>query len=329
MTVGRRTALALLPSLTGAVRGATAASDAGAAGYPDRPVRVVVPLTAGGSVDLLTRALARRLSEDFGQPVVIENKPGGTTVIGAQLVARAAPDGYTLLSGSSSVELNRVLMPRLPYDPQRDLTPVALLATIPFVLVVNAGLPVRSLTDLVAHARANPGALSYASYGAGGPGHLSGELFNRMAGVDTLHVPYPGIPPALVDVIAGRVSMIFSTFPLALPEIASGRLRALAVTSAERVPALPDVPTAQEAGLAGYESSGWNVLHAPGGAASAVVERLNAAVIQALADRALRAVLTDQGFVVAPPLTPGGVRAFTVAAVGRWERVIQEAGIRL
>ncbi|WP_424138850.1 Bug family tripartite tricarboxylate transporter substrate binding protein [Roseomonas chloroacetimidivorans] len=327
--IGRRAGLGLFGAGLAAWKGEGSARAASEEAYPTRPIRVVVPLTAGGSVDLLTRAIAPQISAILGQPLVIENRPGGTTVIGTQLVTRAEPDGYTLLSASSSVELNKFLMRSLPYDPQRDLTPVAQLASIPFVLVVHPQVPVKNLAELIAYARAHPGEVAYASYGIGGPGHLSGELFNRMTGVDTLHVPYLGIPPALVDVIAGRVSMIFSTFPLALPEITNGRLRALAVTSTERVDMLPGVPTLSEAGIPGFESSGWNVLYAPAGTSAAVVMRLNEAITKVLSEASTKEILKTQGFVVAPPRSPDEVKAVMVDLARKWERVIRDAGISL
>jgi len=328
MRTTRRAAFTLFSVGVGApqMRGRRALADPS---FPNRPIRLVVPFVAGGSVDLMTRGVGQQLSKDFGQAVVVENRPGGTTVIGTQFVARAAPDGYTLLSGGGNVELNRYLMPSLPYDPERDLVAVAHLNTVPFVLLVNSRLPVASLPELIAHARAHPGELTYASFGIGGSGHLSGELFNRMAGADTLHVPYAGNPPALMDVAAGRVSMMFCTIPVAQPEIASGRVRALAVTSAERLQALPHVPTLSEAGLPGYESTSWTVVYAPKGTPEAIIERLNTMLVRTISSPAMIRLFESQGFVVAPPRTPEEVSVMAQAMARKWEQVIRTAGIRL
>lgn len=224
--------------------------------YPNRPVRLVVPFVPGGSVDILNRAFAQALSRELGQSVVVENRPGGTTTIGTAYVARSAPDGYTLLAGGDNVELNRYLMAQLPYDPDRDLLPVMQLADVPYLLIVNPAVPARTLGELIAHARANPGKLTYASFGIGGGGHLSGELLCHMAGIEALHVPYPGNPPALIDVVAGRVSMMFCTIPVAQGELQAGRVVPIAISSATRVKALPEVPTLSEAGCRGTNRRG-------------------------------------------------------------------------
>lgn len=297
--------------------------------FPNRPIRLVVPYVAGGSVDLMTRGVGHQLSRELGHPVVVDNRPGATTVIGTQFVARAAPDGYTLLSGGSNVELNRYLMPSLPYDAERDLTAIAHLNDVPFVLLVNSGLPVASLSELVAYARARPGDVTYASFGIGGSGHLSGELFNSMSGVDTLHVPYAGNPPALLDVAARRISMMFCTIPVANPEIASGRVRALAVTSMERLKALPNVPTLSEAGLPGYESTSWTVIYARRGTPETIIERLNMAFVRAIGSPEMIQLFENQGFVVASPREPEAVATMVRAKARKWAQVIESAGIKL
>ena len=297
--------------------------------YPDRPVRLVVPFIAGGSVDILNRVFARALGQQLGQPVVVENRPGGTTSIGTAFVARAAPDGHTLLGGGDSVELNRYLMASLPYDPDRDLVPIQQLADVPYLLVLHPSVPVRTLAELIAHARANPRALSYASFGVGGGGHLAGELLCSMAGIEALHVPYPGNPPALLDVVAGRVSMMFCTIPVAQPELRSGHVRALAVSTAERVKALPAVPTVSEAGLPGYECAGTMVLYAPSGVAEPIQGRLLAATRTALAAPEVAQLLEEQGFVLAPPRDPAATRAHVREHAARLSEVIRSAGIRL
>ncbi len=296
--------------------------------WPDRPVRLVVPFVPGGSVDILNRAFAQALTRQLGQPVVVENRPGGTTTIGTAFVARAAPDGYTLLAGSDSVEVNRYLMAELPYDPDRDLTPILQLADVPYLLVVNAGLPLRSLSDIIAFGRANPGRLTYASFGIGGGGHLAGELLCMMGGFEALHVPYPGNPPALLDVAAGRVAMMFCTIPVAQPELRSGRVRAIALSSSGRVPALPEVPTVAQAGLLGYECTGSMVLYVPAGVPPALQARLLEASRAAMRDADLITLLESQGFVLTPPQDPAAARAHIKAQGERLAEVIRRAGIR-
>lgn len=322
MRLTRRTALALAPAL--AVPRARAQGQ-----YPDRAIRLVVPFVPGGSVDLLARAVAQVLSPRLGQGVVVDNRPGGTTVVGTSFVARAAGDGYTLLCGGDSVELNRFLMPSLPYDPDRDLVPVLQLADVPYVLICNSTLPFRSLAGLVAYARQHPGELTYASFGIGGAGHLCGELLNRMAGIETLHVPYPGNPPALLDVAAGRVAFMFCTIPVAQPEIQNGRVRPLAMSSAGRVPVLGQVPTVAEAGLPGYESTAQITLYAPAGVPAPIIGRLSEVTREAMADAAFVRLLEQQGFVLSPPRDPAATRTHIKTHAAKWAGVIAAAGIRL
>jgi tripartite-type tricarboxylate transporter receptor subunit TctC len=297
--------------------------------YPDRPVRLVVPFIAGGSVDILNRVFARALGQQLGQPVVVENRPGGTTSIGTAYVARALPDGYTLLGGGDSVELNRYLMPSLPYDPDRELTPIQQLAEVPYLLIVHPAVPAESLTELIAYARAHPGRLTYASFGIGGGGHLAGELLCSMAGIEALHIPYPGNPPALLDVVAGRVSMMFCTIPVAQPELQAGHVRAIALSAAERVKALPEVPTLAEAGLPGYECTGTMVLYAPSGVPEPIQARLLASTRAALTAPEVVQLLEGQGFVLAPPRDPAATRTHIKAQAARLAEVIRTARIQL
>jgi tripartite-type tricarboxylate transporter receptor subunit TctC len=326
MPVSRRAALGLAPALAGLAAARPAAAEAD---YPNRPIRLVVPFIAGGSVDLLSRAVAQALGRELGQTIVVENRPGGTTVIGTTYVARAAPDGYTLLSGGDSVELNRYLMPALPYDPERDLVPILHLADVPYVLLVNRRLPVQSLRELIAYAKARPGELTYASFGIGGAGHLSGELLASMAGIEMLHIPYAGNPPALIDVVAGRVAMMFCTIPVALPELQSGRVRPIAMSSPQRVPVLGEVPTLAEAGLPGYDSTSQMVLYAPRAVPPGIIRRINAATREAMADPDLARLLDAQGFVLARPGSPEETAAQIREHSGKWAEVIRAAGIRL
>lgn len=297
--------------------------------YPDRPIRLVVPFVPGGSVDILNRAFARALGQQLGQPVVVENRPGGTTSIGTAYVARAVPDGYTLLGGGDSVELNRYLMASLPYDPDHDLVPILQVADVPYLLIVHPTVPARSLAELIAYAKANPGRLTYASFGIGGGGHLSGELLCRLAGIEALHIPYPGNPPALIDVVAGRVSMMFCTIPVAQQEVRAGHVRPIAMSSLARVPAMPEVPTCAEAGLPGYDSTGQMTLYAPRAVSPAIITRLVDASRAALATPALVQLLDAQGFVLAPPRDAAATLAHIKAHAARLAEVIHAAGIRL
>lgn len=315
--------------LAGSAALASVPARAQEAPYPNRPVRLVVPFVPGGSVDILNRAFAQALGRELGQPVVVENRPGGTTTIGTAFVARSAPDGYTLLAGGDNVELNRYLMAQLPYDPDRDLLPVMQLADVPYLLIVHPSVPARSLRALIALAKAEPGRLTYASFGIGGGGHLSGELLCHMAGIEALHVPYPGNPPALIDVAAGRVSMMFCTIPVAQGELQSGRVIPIAISSAKRVRALPEVPTLSEAGLAGYESTGQMILYAPRAVPEAVLRRLAEATPAAMAAPELVALLERQGFVLTPPQDLEATRTQIKAKAARMAEVIRAAGIRL
>lgn len=323
--IDRRT---LLMAATGAALAGRGARGQGG-GYPDRPVRVVVGYAPGGGVDIVARLLAEPLRVALGQPLIVENRPGASAMIGAQAVARAAPDGHTLLmAAAGEIAANPALFKqRMTYDPARELAPVSLVATVPNVLVVNPRVPVRTPAELVAHARANPGKLSYASSGIGNPQHLAGELLNRMAGADILHVPYRGAAPALTDVAAGRVTMNFSSLGPALPLIQDGKLRAVAVTSRERMPQLPEVPALAEApGLAEYELLNWFGLFAPAATPAPVVARLHETVTAALRDPGLAAKLAEQG-AIPRAMGPAELRAFAEAETRKFTRIIEDANI--
>src|SRR5438552_13835540 len=246
-------------------------SGASAQTYPTRPIRLVVPFPAGGTTDILAREVGQRLSMTLGQPVVIDNRPGAAGNIGADLVAKSAPDGYTLLMGTVGTHaINASLYAKMPYDHVKDFAPIILVAGVPNVLVVNPSLPVNSVQELIAYAKANPGKLNFASSGPGTSIHLSGELFKVMAGVQMTHVPYKGSAPALQDLLGGQVQLMFDNLPPSLPHIKAGKLRALAVTSVARSPALPDVPTIAESGLPGFEASSWFGILVPAGTPSAI-----------------------------------------------------------
>src|SRR5512144_2335881 len=260
------------------------AAGAWAQDYPTKPIRIVVPFPPGGATDLLARAVAQRLTEKWGQAVLVDNRPGAGGNIGSELVAKSAPDGYTLEMGTVGTHsINASLYAKMPYDHVKDFVPIILVAGVPNVLVVNPALPVNSVQELVAYAKANPGKLNFASSGNGTSIHLSGELFKVMAGVQMTHVPYKGSAPALQDLIGGQVQLMFDNLPPSLPQIKAGKLRALAVTTATRSPALPDLPTIAESGLPGFEASSWFGIVAPAGTPPAIVAKLNAEVAKWLA----------------------------------------------
>src|SRR6202171_5945928 len=257
---------------------AFAASQASAQNYPSRSITVVVPFPAGGSADTLARLIGAQLSESLGQAVVVENKPGAGGNLGTDAVAKAAPDGYTLLLTPSSIAIAPALYAKLPFDPIKDFAPVTLVGSIPMVVVVYPEFPPKTLLELIALAKAKPGEISYASAGNGSTNHLAVELFKIKTGIDMLHVPYRGNPLAVVDVIAGRVPVFFDFVLTGLPHVREGKVRALAVTGAHRPPVLPDVPTVAEAGVPGFEASTWFGVYAPAGTKPAIVQKLNAEI---------------------------------------------------
>jgi len=251
------------------------AAGAAAQSYPARPIRLVVAQSAGGNADFIARAYAQRLAERFGQQIVVDNRPGGAGIIGSEIVARAVPDGYTLLLAPTGFSINPALYAKLPFDPQRDFTAVSLLAISYAVVVVNPQSAVRTIADLIALAKAKPGQLHFASSGVAAATHLAGELFNAMAGVNIVHVAYKGAPPALVDLMAGRVAVMFASPPSALPLVRGGRLRAIATTGSKRAFYLPELPTVAESGVPGYENTIWQALLAPARTPAGVVTRLH------------------------------------------------------
>jgi tripartite-type tricarboxylate transporter receptor subunit TctC len=300
------------------------------AGFPDRPVRIVVPFAPGGGVDIVARLLAEPMRAALGQPVVVENRGGAGGQLGAQAVAKGPADGYTvLLASAGEIAVAPSLYGKaLPYDPARDLVPITLVVRVPNLLVVSSSVPARSAADLVELAKRRPGALSYASSGVGNLQHLNGELLNRLAGVDTVHVPYRGTGSTLADVAAGRVSMTFAGAPALLPLIRDGQLRPLGVTSRARVPGLPDIPAlAETPALAAYELVNWYGLFAPAGAPAEARERLHAAAAAALRDPELVRKLAEQG-AEAAPMAPDAFRAFVAAETEKLAKLIRDADIR-
>ena len=296
--------------------------------YPSRPVRWVSPWPPGGANDIFSRALAQKLQDAFGQPVVVDNRPGAAGAIGTEHVAKSPADGYVLTLGSSPTHaIAPSLNPALPYDPLRDFTAVTLVAVVPNVLVVNPALPAKSVRELVALAKAKPGSLNFGSAGNGTSQHLSAELFKVMAGVDMVHVPYKGTAPALADLLAGQVQLAFDNVPALLPHIQSGKLRALAVTPAARSQALPDLPTVAEAGLPGYDASVWFGVFVPAGTPRPVVNRLHGEIAKALAAPDLKARMASMGAEVSG-LGPDEFRDFWRREIPKWADVVKAANIK-
>ncbi|HEY1361585.1 MAG TPA: tripartite tricarboxylate transporter substrate binding protein [Xanthobacteraceae bacterium] len=296
--------------------------------YPSRPVTLIAPWPAGGAVDTLCRIFAARLTERLGKSVIVENRPGAGSVLGVAAAARAAPDGYTLvMAGSAALATTVTIYRALPYDPTRDFVPLALITRIPFVLVVNPSLPVRSVTELLALARKDPGRLSYASGGPGSPHHLFTELLKRMSGIEMLHVPYKGSAPALNDVVAGQVPLMLGDVVASLPLVAAGKVRALAVSSTARIPSAPEIPTIAESGVPGYEGVGWVMIVAPAHTPEPIVGRLHAELrsIAALPEIQQQMIALGTLPVDSPP--PDAQQRFIAAEIVRWSEVVKLAGI--
>ena len=304
-----------------------AAPIAGAQGYPNRALRIVVPAAAGGTIDILTRALSVRLAEGLGQPVVVENRAGAGTNIGMESVARAAPDGYTLLMGGVTIATNPSLYAKLSFDPGKDLAPVSLVVSSGNVLVVNPALPVKSVKELIEYARAHPGQLNYGSPSTGSTPHLAGELFGALTGTKLVHVPYKGAALGLNDLIAGRLQLSFDNLPPSIAHIKGGRLRALAVTSAQRSALLPEVPTMIESGIAGFDVAAWFGLLAPAGTPREAIQRVHAETLKALQTADMRERLTQLGFEIVGS-TPEAFADLIRAETVRWAKIISESGAR-
>jgi tripartite-type tricarboxylate transporter receptor subunit TctC len=297
--------------------------------YPSKPIRLVVPFPAGGVTDIMARDLGQQVAEAWGQTVLVENRGGANGAIGSELVAKAKPDGYTLLVGTTGTHaINPGLYPKLPYDAIKDFAPVALLGNVTNVLVVHPSLPAKSVADLIALAKSKPGALTYASSGNGSSQHLSAELFKSMTGTDITHIQYKGAGPALTDVVGGQVSLTFTGMSATLPYIQNGRLRVLGVTTAKRSPALPQVPTIAEEGLRGYESNNWVGLFAPASTPADIVRKLNAEAVRIQGTPAVMSRLAAQGAEFAPN-TPEAFGAFQRAEVAKWGKVIKDTGARI
>lgn len=301
---------------------ATLGLPAAHAAFPEKPVKLVVPFSAGGGADLIARTLAVELAKELGQPVIVENKPGAGTIIGSDLVAKSAPDGYTLLVSSIAHSVNPTLADKLPYSTERDFMPVAMTVRSPNVLVVRADSPFKTVKDIVDAAKANPNKLTYASPGNGTSSHLAGALFEDLAKVRLQHVAYKGSAQALTDLLGGQTDILFGTSGSVGGFIESGKLRALAVTSLTRSTAYPSVPTMVEAGVAGYATEGWYGIHAPAGTPAAVIDRLNAAVRKATTTEFFKSKLVHEGMVVQTG-TPAEYESYVRAEIARWSKLVK------
>jgi len=306
-----------------------ASSAAFAQDYPKRQIVMVVPFAAGGSTDLVARLLAQKLTEQMGVNVIVENRAGAGGNIGAAAVAKAEPDGYTVLYGTISTHtLNPLMAKRSAYDPVKDFEPVALVGSIPNVMIVHPGVPAKDVKELIAAAKADPSKYSYASSGVATPLHLSGEMFNRMAGTQMAHVPYRGAGPAMNDLIAGQVPVMFDNLPTSVEQIKAGKARALGVTTKERVSQMPDIPTLHEQGLTGYETYSWQALFAPAKTPKPIVDKLNAEVVKALKDPALIKRLDELTMTVTPS-TPDGLAKHVAEQLATWGPITKATGVQI
>jgi tripartite-type tricarboxylate transporter receptor subunit TctC len=305
-----------------------AASMAHAQGYPAKPIRFISPYPPGGAVDILARYLGQHLHEAVGQPVIVENRAGGSGIVGTAAVAKAPPDGYTILMGSSGpIAVNPSLFADLPYDTLRDLAPVTMVAIIPSILAVHPSIPVQSVKQLIAFAKSHPGKLNFSSSGNGGSGHLAGEMFNVMAGVRMTHIPYRGTGPSVIGLMTGEVSLSFENMLALLPYVKEGRVRGLAVTSAKRSQAAPDLPTVAESGLPGYAAGPWFSIWAPANTPKDIVTTLNREFVKILKrPDVVKRLSTDGGDVVTG--TPEDLAEFTRTEIRSWARVVKEASIK-
>jgi tripartite-type tricarboxylate transporter receptor subunit TctC len=299
-----------------------------AAAYPARPIRLIVPFAPGGSNDIMARLAGQKLSESLGTQIVVDNRAGGSGIIGTDIAAKAAPDGYTLLMMSLTFAVNPSLYSKLPYDTEKDLAPVTLVASAPLMLVVHPSIPAKSVQELIAYAKANPGKLNFGSGGPGTTPHLAGEMLKMTAGMRMTHVPYKGGGPALNDLIGGQIQLMLENIPSTLPHAKSGRLRSLAVSGLKRSPLVPDLPTLDEAGLKGYEIVGWNGLFVPSGTPRQIVTRLHGDIAKALAQPDVKERLATMG---AEPVgnSPEEFRAFVKAEIVKWAKVVKAAGLKV
>jgi tripartite-type tricarboxylate transporter receptor subunit TctC len=320
----RRHVLALAAALAG---GAALPLHAQSPAWPDKPIKLVVGYAAGGATDVIARIVGTRLGEQLGQPVIVDNRAGANSNLGAELVARSPADGYTLYVFTIANTINASLYDKLGYDPLKDFEPIGLMAKIPNILVVNEKLPIRTVADYIRFAKDAPDGITFASSGSGSSIHLSGEMFKMTARLRMLHVPYRGSAPAINDLLGGQVQSMFDNTPSALPHVRGGKLRAIAITSAQRSPLLPDVPTLAESGFPGFDVQSWFGLAAPAGTPRAVVNRINSELGKVLASPDIRDRLVNLAATPSPG-TPEAFRSFTVSEVRRWQEVVKLSGAK-
>ncbi len=294
--------------------------------FPSKTITIIVPFAAGGTTDILARVVAQGMGAELGQPVVVDNRAGAGGNIGGQLAARAPADGYTLFMGTVGTHaINAALYKKMPFDPIKDFAPLTRVANVPNLLVANPAQPFKTVQELIAYAKANPGKINFGSSGSGSSIHLSGELFKSMAKVDMQHVPYKGSAPAVTDLLGNQIAIMFDNMPSAIQHVRSGKLRAIAVTTAKRSPELPDVPTIAEAGVPGYEATSWFGMFAPAGTPAPVVAKLNATIVKVLAQPDIKKKLAEQGAEAAGE-TPEQFAAFIQKESVKWGKVVKESG---
>ncbi len=306
----------------------TCAGGALAQGWPTRSIRMVVPYTPGGYTDLMARLVGQKISEAIGQPIIFENKPGANAIIGTDVVAKAAPDGYTFGTVIAAHAVNATLNPRLPYDTMKDFTYVSLMSVAPLIMIAHPSVPANNLKELIALAKAKPGELNFASSGIGAAAHLTMEMFKSRAGINMQHIPYKGTAGALQDTVGGQINVMFDIIGPLMPQVRSGNVKALVVTAKERVPAAADVPTMAEQGVPDFVSGTWAGIIAPAGTPKEIVDRIAAEAKKALADPAMKAKLAEQG-IVAVGGTPDEFRAFVAEEISSWKKVITDANIKM
>ena len=301
---------------------------ASAQGYPEKPIRMIVPYAAGGNADIMARVVSQKLGEAFAQQIVVENRAGANGVIGTDLVAKAAPDGYTLAFIASGHAINPGMYPKMPFDTLRDFIPVCQTSSTPILIAITASLPAKTLKALAALARARPGDLSYASQGNGSPGHLAGALFNSLNGVNIMHIPYKSTAQGITDLTSGQVQVMYPSATTIIPHVRAGRVRALAIAAAHRTGLAPEIPTAGESGMPGFEAVTWNGILAPAGTPQAVIDRLNNSIAKIINAPEMRDRMLGMG---ADPLysPPPAFAAFIAAELKKWTKVIKDSGARL
>ena len=315
--------------MSGGLISAAASGARAQAAYPGRNIKLIVPYPAGGTTDLLGRLVADQIKSGLNAVVVVENKPGAATTLGAEQVARSEPDGYTIMiATSTTLAINKTLYKKLPYDPVKDFAPISLVAAVPFALIINPGIPAKTLPEFIAYAKANPG-LAYGSAGNGSPHHLGAEMLRTAAGIDIRHVPYRGSVPAMLDVIAGHIPFMVVDLQPALQQIKEGKLRVLGVTTSKRVAAAPDIPTLAEGGLTGYELVAWQGIVAPAGTPRPIVDTLAAQIAKLLSAPETRDKMTTLALEILPGSTPDSFAAFIRSEVDRWADIVKKSGAEL